>query len=269
LKRSKNHPKEKWVSVFSQPPSAFIKRRLHSVAGLFLTFFLVEHLFVNSQSALFWGESGRGFIRAANAIHDLPYLTIIELVFLLVPFLIHGYLGVVYLLEMAPTSFATAGNAPSLPQYPRNRAYTWQRITATLLVVGILAHVIHMRFVHYPDNVGADRYQMEAPLQLQGLATALDVPYRLEGEGILLPDTDFGTAELFVVRKSFLNPLTVVLYLLLVLFSTFHGFNGLWTLLIAWGITLSPYSQRISRIFCYGLMVFVSLLGVVAIIGGL
>ena len=163
MKRSKNHPKEKWVSVFSQPPSAFIKRRLHSVAGLFLTFFLVEHLFVNSQSALFWGESGRGFIRAANAIHDLPYLTIIELVFLLVPFLIHGYLGVVYLLEMAPTSFATAGNAPSLPQYPRNRAYTWQRITATLLVVGILAHVIHMRFVHYPDNVGADRYQMEAP----------------------------------------------------------------------------------------------------------
>ena len=218
-------------------PSAFVKRRLHSLSGLFILLFLVEHLFVNSQSALFWGEQGRGFIRAANAIHDLPYLMMIEVLLLLVPFLIHGYLGVVYLLEMAPNSFATAGDAPALPEYPRNQAYTWQRISAILLIVGIVAHVVHMRFVNYPDAVSATAYQMEAPLELQYLAEGLDVPYRIEGEGILLPETDFGTAELFVVRKSFLSPLTMVLYLFLVLFSTFHGFNGLWTLLISWGIT--------------------------------
>jgi len=250
-------------------PSAFVKRRLHSLSGLFLSLFLIEHLFVNSQSALFWGDSGRRFIESANAIHDLPYLGGLEVILLLVPFLVHGYLGIVYLLEMAPNSYATAGNAPSLPEYPRNSAYTWQRISAIVLAVGILAHVIHMRFVQYPDSVSENRFEMTAPLELEPLAQQLHASYRLEGDGIVLPNTDFGTAELFVVRKSFLSPLVMTLYALLVFFSAFHGFNGLWTLLISWGVTLSPWSQWISRIFCYGLMVLVSILGIIAIVGGI
>ena len=86
-----------------------------------------------------------------NSIHELPYLPLIELAILAVPILIHGIWGIVYLRQAKYNSFGSGvGAVPYLPEYPRNRAYTWQRITSWLLLVGIIAHVVHMRFVEYP-----------------------------------------------------------------------------------------------------------------------
>src|ERR1700719_477349 len=79
-------------------PQAFIWRRAHSLTGLWLVLFLIEHLIVNSQAALFVGDNGNGFVNAVNSIKDLPYLPVIEIFLLGVPFLIHGLWGIKYLL---------------------------------------------------------------------------------------------------------------------------------------------------------------------------
>lgn len=132
-------------------PNEFIWRRLHSLTGFWLILFLIEHLLANSQAALFIGENGSGFVRMVNSIQNLPYLPVIEIVLLGIPFLIHGMYGIYVLKTGKINSFSSNGSSPYL-DYGRNKAYTWQRWTAWLLLFGILAHVIHMRFVEYPDS---------------------------------------------------------------------------------------------------------------------
>ena len=131
-------------------PSAFIWRRLHSLTGLWFTLFLIEHLFVNSQAALMLGDNGRGFVELVKAIHNLPYLQVIEITLLGIPILVHMIWGVKYLFTAKFNSFKTAPNKPSLPEYGRNKAYTWQRITSWILLVALTFHVVKFRFVDYP-----------------------------------------------------------------------------------------------------------------------
>ncbi len=130
-------------------PQAFIWRRLHSLMGLWLVLFLMEHLFVNSQAALWIGDSGRGFVDAVNTIHNLPYLEVIECALLGVPILIHMVWGVKYLLKGKSISTSSDGSKPAV-NYGRNRAYTWQRLTSWVLLVGLICHVAKFRFMEYP-----------------------------------------------------------------------------------------------------------------------
>lgn len=143
-------------------PTSFKHRRLQSLMGLWLVIYLIFHLLANSQAALLFGENGNGFVRAANEIRDLPYLPIIEIVLLAIPFLIHISWGIERLLMAKSNSFPSDGSTPSLEEYPRNKAYTWQRITSWILLVLIAAHVIHMRFLEQPSTAqkGSEKYYM-------------------------------------------------------------------------------------------------------------
>lgn len=131
-------------------PNAFIWRRLHSFTGIWIVGFLIIHLLTNSQAALFVGDDASGFIKSANGIRDLPFLQVIEILFLAIPFLVHMVWGVQYLRTGKFNSFPTDGSTPSLPEYPHNHAYTWQRITSWILLVLITLHVIQMRFLEAP-----------------------------------------------------------------------------------------------------------------------
>lgn len=133
-------------------PKAFIWRRLHSLTGLWFVLFLIEHLITNSQAALLLGDSGQGFVRAVNFIHNLPYLTVIEVAILGVPILIHVIWGMRYALTAAPNSLPSDGSRPQL-KYSRNRAYTWQRITSWMLVPLLAMHIVKFRFLEYPESV--------------------------------------------------------------------------------------------------------------------
>ncbi len=124
-------------------PQAFVWRRLQSLMGLWLVLFLIEHLLVNSQAALLLGDNAKGFIDGVNTIHNLPYLEAIEIFLLGVPILIHMIWGIKYLLTSKPT----------LSKYSRNHAYTWQRITSWILVIGIIGHVTKFRFLDYPWSI--------------------------------------------------------------------------------------------------------------------
>lgn len=133
-------------------PSAFIWRRVHSIFGLFIVFFLIEHIITNSQSALLIGENGEGFVRAVNFIKNLPYLPALEIFLIGVPIAVHGAWGIKYALTGKANSFPSKGEKPSLTKYPRNHAYTLQRITSWILLVGIILHVGYMRFYRYPSH---------------------------------------------------------------------------------------------------------------------
>ena len=176
-------------------PRAFVWRRLHSLMGLWLVLFLIEHLLVNSQAALLLGDNARGFIEGVNAIHNLPYLPAIEIFLLGVPLLFHGVLGVKYLFKSKFNSRLTDGTTPSLQKYGRNHAFTWQRLTSWILLVGIILHVAKFRFIDYPDslNLGEHSYYFIPVSVDKGLYTVAD---RL---GVKLYSADQITQE----RKEF------------------------------------------------------------------
>jgi succinate dehydrogenase / fumarate reductase cytochrome b subunit len=160
------------ITVSPVMPWTFVLRRLHSVLGFFLVFFLFEHLLTNSQGAFLFGADGKGFIDGVNLIHSLPYLPVIELALIAVPFLIHGIWGVIYTLTSSPNCYPTDGSRPAL-YFSRNHAYTWQRITALLLIFGVVAHVMHMRMNEYPRyaKVGSQNHYMVKISMDEGLYT--------------------------------------------------------------------------------------------------
>ncbi|OGN65316.1 MAG: hypothetical protein A3E80_03850, partial [Chlamydiae bacterium RIFCSPHIGHO2_12_FULL_49_9] len=129
----------------------FIWRRVHSLMGLWLVLYLFIHLTVNSQAALWIGDDGSGFIRLVNSLESLPYLQAIEIVLIGIPLLVHMVWGVKRALSAKVTSGRSDGTSPSL-SYSRNRAFTWQRLTSWILLVGIVAHVVHMRFLNFPKE---------------------------------------------------------------------------------------------------------------------
>jgi succinate dehydrogenase / fumarate reductase, cytochrome b subunit len=136
----------------------FIWRRLHSLMGLWLVLFLLEHLVTNSQAALWLGEDGKGFIAMVNAVHNLPYLKIVETLLIGIPILLHMILGIKYALTSKNNAHKTDGKTPSLRKYGRNRAYYLQRITSWILLFGIVGHVINFRFLEYPYSVSQGDY---------------------------------------------------------------------------------------------------------------
>lgn len=271
-------------------PNAFLWRRFHSLLGLWLVVFLIQHLLVNSQAALLIGHDGEGFIHAANALESLPFVPVLEALLLAVPIVMHTLWGFQVLRTAEYNSFRTDGSTPSLPEFPRNRAYTWQRITSWLLVIGIAAHVVHMRFVERPMTVGRGvetsyLVRVQADAGLDSVAKRLGVQLLspedvkkeqwaqaverlpLESSQVMVVAGDFGRAELLMLRNTFQQPVMLVLYTLLVLFACFHAFNGLWTALIKWGITLTDRSQRLLGRICIGLMFLVGFLGLAAVWG--
>jgi succinate dehydrogenase / fumarate reductase cytochrome b subunit len=314
-------------------PRAFIWRRLHSLMGLWLVLFLIEHLLVNSQAALLLGDNARGFIDGVNAIHNLPYLPVIEIFLLGFPLALHAVLGVKYLFTSKFNSQGSSGTAPAL-KYGRNRAFTWQRLTSWILLVGIILHVAKFRFIDYPDSINQgenssyfipvavdkglytvaarlgvklyspdqitqERKDFEDRQDEQSLVEAsqtftdskvydhqeqviltsaqayeqklqwLEVleKQKVDQNQVVAVAKDFGTASVLAVRDTFKHPLYVGLYTLFVLAACFHGFNGLWTFCITWGVILKVAAQQRVLRFAWALMILIAFLGLAAIWG--
>ncbi len=249
-------------------PRAFVWRRLHSLMGLWLVLFLMEHLLTNSQAALWLGDNGKGFVRMVNSLHNLPYLQVIELTLLGIPILVHMVWGVKYLFTSKFNSQRSDGSKPSL-NYGRNRAYTWQRITSWILLIGLIGHVVKFRFMDYPEQINS--FYVVHVTDDPGLSKVAE---RL---GVILLDEDhdkkivaaqdFGTATLFSVRDTFKSPLYAVLYTIFVLAACFHAFNGFWTFLITWGVILKMAAQKSAVKIALTLMLIVTFLGLISVWG--
>jgi succinate dehydrogenase / fumarate reductase cytochrome b subunit len=323
----------------SRVPREFVWRRLHSLMGLWFLIFLAEHLFTNSQVALFFGSDAPWFVHSVNFLHNLPYLSVIECVLLGVPILYHAVWGIAYMFSSKPNSVGMGGNNPKL-KYARNHAYTWQRASSWIILVGIILHVVQMRILDYPykfcfgqktqyylplkvdagiypvaDRLDVKLYdaheidrekeqfavlehriaivhdrllemKQETALENPGYSSEIDSIYqtlqgyeqqkehirglesrKIKSGYVMAVCKDFGSLELLGVREAFQSILMCILYTVFVLASVFHGFNGLWTFLITWGLILSKKSQSAMSHFCTGLMFFVGFLGLMAIWG--
>ena len=318
-------------------PRSFVLSRLHSLTGLWIVLFLCEHLLTNSQAALFFGEDGSGFIRMVNLIKSLPYVQAIEILLIGIPFVYHAILGIRYAIKGKFNSISSDGSKPVL-KYERNIAYTFQRLSAWILLVGVILHVSYFRFAIYPleakennqnfffvrltmdkglytvaDRLGVrlfDQVKVNEQLdQLPNVDSKIQLVEKrlnevssgetqvafsqetmsiyeslqrlnqkkewietlakkpLNSQEVMAVSKDFGTITLLNVREAFKSPLKIGLYTVFVLAACFHGFNGLWTFCMTWGVMITAIAQRKVLRVCVALMLLLAFLGLSSVWG--
>ena len=200
----------------------FLIRRLHSLSGLVpVGAYMTVHLLTNSS--LVGGADV--FQKNVFMIHSLPFLPVIEWVFIFLPIIFHAVAGV----------WISRNGKSNLQQYrlAGNRRYTWQRITAYIAIVFIFTHVFHLHGWFHND------WWLKNVANPLGMASFR--PYN-------------AASSLATALGGFLWP---VFYAIGVLACTFHFANGIWTAGITWGVWLTPKSQRRASIACglFGLFI--------------
>jgi succinate dehydrogenase / fumarate reductase cytochrome b subunit len=122
---------------------SFLWRRLHSLSGVFpVGVFLLEHLFSNSFAL----RGPQAYNNYVGFLVSLPYLPIIETVFIFIPILFHSLYGI-YIWWRGDS------NLSDYP-YAGNWLYTLQRVSGMIAFVYIGYHVWEQRFsgVHLPEH---------------------------------------------------------------------------------------------------------------------
>jgi len=176
--------------------SDFVLRRLHSLTGVIpLTFFIFFHFFANSTSQ--GGEEA--FDQTVKTLRSVPYLLGVEWALLFAPFLFHMLYGMWIIFTSKP-------NAGRL-RYRRNWAYVLQRLTAMIVFVFIIYHVVGVRFI----------------------------------------DAHGQTAVYAIFHEKMSHPFTYWWYVVGIACTSFHLANGVVTFLMTWGITVSTRSQKIAE----------------------
>lgn len=220
------------LATVSLGKNDFLLRRLHSLTGVVpIGAFLVMHLTVNSTMA-FNFDSTDYYQRAVERLHALePFLVPVEVVFIFLPILFHGLLG----LKIWRESRANVRNYP----YWCNVRYTLQRITGVIVFVFIAVHLWHMHWLgaYVPGTHGA------------------------------LFDPHHATATTAYALQSGAW-WTVPVYAVGIACSCYHFATGLWTFMITWGITVGARAQDRMGYVCAAIGVFVGLLGMVALVSG-
>jgi len=111
-------------------------RRIHSLLGVVgLGAFLMEHIFTISR--VLGGPAS--FNHGVEMLSSIPFLVPIEVLFIGVPFALHGIIGVVYALK-AKNNVAQYG-------YWNNWMFYLQRITAYIVFLFVIYHVWTLRIV--------------------------------------------------------------------------------------------------------------------------
>lgn len=171
-------------------------------------FFLAEHFFTNAHSHQ--GETV--FNEKVEFIQGLPYLPLIEIGALLLPFGFHIIYGIAII--------ASAKYNVYDESRPRNWLYFFQRVSAFFALVFIVVHVFTLRLFPKILHPGESFY--------------------MEG----------GEANFYLIMGSLFQSWTwVCFYVVGVISVVFHFTNGLATAAITWGLTVGENSQRV---FGYG-----------------
>lgn len=176
----------------------FMLRRLHSLLGIVpLAGFIFFHFFENAYST----RGQLPYNKNVDALRGLPFLQAIEWSLLLGPFLLHMFYGVWITFTARPNVLRE--------NYARNWAYFAQRVSAAVVFVFIVYHVVGLRF----------------------LEPALD------------PKT--GKVDYFdYLRIQFQNPWIYWWYVVGIGCTAFHLANGICTFCMTWGITIGRAAQK-------------------------
>ena len=189
----------------------FLIRRLFSLSGLIpVGAYMVVHLITNASLL----NSTATYQRAVYAIHGLGMvLPTIEWIFIFLPILFHGIVGLVVIRGGMPNS--------TTYRYGSNVRFTLQRATGMIAFAFILWHVFHMHgwlhFTWWTDNVTA------------GLRGGMFKPYN---------------AASSLAEAMTFNVVVPILYAIGLLSCVFHLANGLWTFGITWGLWTTEGGMR-------------------------
>ncbi len=238
----------------------FYLRRCHSLLGFALLLFVIQHLWANSQILEFLLWKQPTFIHYVNKLHQIPARIWIEVFLLTLPFLFHigwGFSSLWYYLRHPNV-------IPNKMVYPRQRAFHWQRITAVALLVGIVIHVVDMRWVHSPKEVNGV-YWLSLPTRWIDRIDGWGSIHSMEGSHALIAFPDIGTAFFFLLQSTFYHIPWALFYSLLVAMTSYHACNGLSTFCMTWGITTTARAQRKMALFCLALGLGLTCLGWIAI----
>jgi succinate dehydrogenase / fumarate reductase cytochrome b subunit len=203
----------------------FVLRKLHQLTGIFpLGVFLLEHFYTNSKAMGGAEVSGEKlFNDAVRDLQSIPYIIFIEVLGIFIPLIFHGVYGLVITYEAKPNVLAY--------NYGRNWLYLIQRVTGIIVFVFITFHVLNFRFGLIPG--------------LNTLAVAEH------------PDMAFG-----IVRREFLNPVILTVYIIGITSTTFHLANGLWLFLVDWGVAVGRRAQRLIGYVCAAFGVALTIVGI-------
>ncbi|MFO0973610.1 MAG: succinate dehydrogenase cytochrome b558 subunit [Phycisphaerae bacterium] len=189
----------------------FLLRKLHSLSGIVpIGAFLVEHLLTNSMAF----RSKWKFNEDVHWIHNLPFLLIVEVLFIFLPLLFHACYGIRIALTAEPN--------PTTYPYLSNWRYTLQRVSGYIAFVFIIVHLLKYRFAHV---IG-----WGPPFIREG-----NDYFEITRRG-LMEWTPFGYAVPF--------PVTFAMYYVGLLSAVFHFCNGIWSFCISWGIAVGARAQR-------------------------
>ncbi|MGB7924313.1 MAG: hypothetical protein WCF57_13805 [Pyrinomonadaceae bacterium] len=213
----------------------FILRKLHQLSGIVpLGAFLLEHFYTNSKAA-HPTMGAQNFNKAVEDLQAIPYILLVETMFIFIPLLYHAIYGLVITVEARPNNL----NYP----YPRNWFYTIQRVTGVILFFFILFHVLNFRFGMIPG------------LNMESVAHNAGRSFE-------------------IVAREFQMPVIFIIYLIGITSTVWHFANGIWLFLVDWGITIGAQAQRLAGYACIGfgaVLLFVGINAMVAFIrpGGL
>lgn len=118
----------------AQSKNEFYLRRIHSLLGIIpIGAFLVVHLLVNHQAT----QGAEAFNKASNFMESLPFLIIVEFLFIYIPLLYHGLFGI----HIAFTAKENVGHYSIF----RNWMFFFQRVSGILTFIFIGIHLWQTR----------------------------------------------------------------------------------------------------------------------------
>ena len=136
----------------------------------------------------------------------------------------------------------------------------------------ILFHGVYGIYVAYQSNINTGRYKYGrnwafALQRITGVITFVFVFWHVWETRVQVALGNVSNDQLGEhMHKILTNPVTATLYVIAVIAAVFHFSNGLWSFLVAWGITVGPRAQRISSKICMGVFVIVSVLFLLSLV---
>ena len=269
----------------------FIFRRLHSLTGIWFSFFLLEHLFINSLAPVWFGKDNL-FVKFANMLQSLPFLRVVEVVLLLIPFGIHVFWGILYSLKGNLHFFKKHGEN-AVFYYRRHIAYIFQKITAWIILIFLCIHVVEFRFINYPKKVQMQN-EMYYLVKIKSSPITVTLTHKLDGkiygkEGfrsldlindhliknsidlksneVLAAMHSPGAAMRVLLNDLFTSNFFKIFYLIFIISVAFHGANGMFSFLISWGVIVKRSYMTFAEILSFWMMFIFISLGLVAIWG--
>jgi len=127
----------------------FFIRRLHSLLGIIPVgaFFLV-HMLLNSRAM----QSQEAYQWVPNTLGQVPFIWAIEIIFILVPILFHGILGL-FIVFWGDIN----AHKPAMSWY-ENWAYVLQRVTGFLVFILLIFHLFQTYLVKVSTELGGGHF---------------------------------------------------------------------------------------------------------------